>query len=93
MEGSTSGQEWSPAQSTAVSHLIRQNAGWDWKRAWVKTKGPVRHLHPVCSLHHFYITTARRSWYTYLPGPLVVCGLGVKCIYILLSTATLLQNT
>lgn len=50
--GSTQGQEWSPAQSTAVSHLIRQNAGWDWKRAWVKTKRPARHMHDLpCAVY------------------------------------------
>lgn len=31
-------------RAPAVSHLIRQNAGWDWKRAWVKTKRPARHM-------------------------------------------------
>lgn len=31
------GMEPSPV-STAVSHLIRQNAGWDWKRAWVERR-------------------------------------------------------
>lgn len=56
MEGSTSVHKWSPAQSTTVSHLIRQNADWDWKRAWVKTKRPARHMDAMCraeSIHCF----------------------------------------
>lgn len=70
------GMEPSPV-STAVSHLIRQNAGWDWKRAWVERRKKKRdqpstahallgmlclRVHCIHTVHTYLTTHTYRSY-------------------------------